>query len=65
LNKRLGRLFPEFRFAKLHVGCEGIEQAPLALVTDEGSRKKIIVLKKSDAYRKAFFYPLSGTAGGA
>jgi hypothetical protein len=32
---------------------------------DEGIRKKIIALKKSDARRKAFFYPLSGTAGGA
>jgi hypothetical protein len=47
------------------VGCEGIEQAPLAVVTDEGIRKKIIALKKSDIYRKAFFYALSGVAGGA
>ncbi|MDR0706544.1 MAG: helix-turn-helix domain-containing protein [Treponema sp.] len=36
-----------------------------ANVIDEGVRKKIIALKQSDAYRKALFHPLSGTAGGA
>jgi hypothetical protein len=32
--------------------------------TDEGIRKRIIALKKSDKYQKARLYPLQGTAGG-
>jgi hypothetical protein len=35
-----------------------------ANATDEGIRKKIIALKKSDVYRKALFHALSGVAGG-